>query len=80
MIKFNYVIGDNLELFIDARFIAPEPDINYPGGVELMSIKTSDGTDVDISDLWIGKSKVAVESLESLLEQEAYFANSQVAS
>ena len=69
MIKFNYIIGGNIELAVEARILPAEPDVNYQGGVEIESVKLN-GMDVETDDIHIS-NRLGMESLDDLLEQEA---------
>lgn len=69
MIKFNYIIGANIELTVEARILPAEPDVNYQGGVDIESVKLN-GMDVETDDIYI-KQRSGIQSLDSRLHAAA---------
>jgi len=68
MIRFNYIIGSNIELAVEANILPAEPDINYAGGVDILSVKLPNGDDVETDDIYI-RQIASIEPLDSLLEE-----------
>jgi len=71
MIKFKYIIGANIELAVEANILPAEPDVNYAGGVEIISVKLPNGDDVETDDIYIRINvgpMYAFEPLNDLLE------------
>ncbi len=70
MIEFKYIMGANIELFVQANRVDDDPEVKFVGGAEIVSVKLADGLDVETDDILIfahGK----VEKLDDLLEIEA---------
>jgi len=68
MIKFKYIIGANIELAVEANILPAEPDVNYAGGVDILSVKLPNGDDVETDDIYI-YNKIDMDSLDELLEE-----------
>lgn len=73
MIKFKYIIGANIELAVEANILPAEPEVNYAGGVDILSVKLPNGDDVETDDIFIHNTIniMGMASLDDLLEQEA---------
>jgi len=68
MIKFKYIIGANIELTVSAKIIPNDPEVNYEGGVEILSVSLVDGLDVETEDIYISSNRNGPEKLDDLLE------------
>ena len=66
MIKFNYIIGANIELTVEANVLPAGMGVNY-GEADIISVKLN-GMDVETDDIYI-RSKIGMDSLSSLLEE-----------
>lgn len=66
LITFTYHFGGNIELTVEAEFSPPEPDVNFHGSTEIVSVKLPNGDEVEIDDICI-KDRYGYTSLEHLL-------------
>lgn len=72
MIKFSYIIGANIELFVMARYIKADPETSTDAEVEIIEVKDSEGLDVETDDILIDGDR-----LDFLLEVAAFEAHSE---
>ena len=72
MIEFNYIIGANIELSVTAKLTPDEPEVNFEGGAEIISVTLPDGTEVETDEIYIqGPSLCRPIPLNDLLEVAA---------
>ncbi len=72
MIKFTYIIGANIELFVKAQFIAEDTETGISEKVEILEVIDSEGLEVQTDEIVIDRSK-----LDFLLEVAAFEARSE---
>ena len=67
MINFTYIIGANIELFVQARLVPADDETQSPEEVEIIGVKDSEGLEVETLGI-----SIEGESLDQLLKIAAF--------
>ena len=56
--NFKYILGANIELFIEARFIPEDTETGTKSDIEILQVKDSDGLDVETGEIFIKEERL----------------------
>jgi len=72
--KYTYIIGANCQLDVTARILPAEPELSIGASAEILEV-TCNGQYFETDDIYIKNNQGTFESLDSLLEIEAFEVN-----